>query len=433
MSLLDLPEDFLHFAWRTLSLDVTRLRTTAGEPVEIVARGQWNHDQGPDFLEAKLRIGGTLWCGAVEMHLRSEDWYHHRHHQDPAYDGVILHVVLQAQGQPVRRADGTEVPELDLTPFLPPDLARRYDQLRLAQTQIPCEALASQVPALHRRTWLHRMAIERIEQKVAAMRQRLQAQVQDWEQVLWEELMAMLGGPVNGDAFRELARYLPYRLLRGYREAQAWEACLFGGAGCLLGPMPDPYFEALQGEWRFLQAKHALPPPSPIPLRFLRMRPAAFPTLRLAQVAAWGAMGGSLIGLLQPEAWPAFLQETIVAGPYWDTHYRPGEPGAARPKRLGAAQKQVLLTNVLIPLSYLYHQAHGRPDPAELLERGLTALPSEDNRHTRAFAHLGWENAHAFDSQALIQLKKHYCDARRCLHCGIGHHLLRRRPSGPQR
>ncbi|RMG60406.1 MAG: DUF2851 family protein [Bacteroidetes bacterium] len=426
MSLLHLPEDFMHYVWRTLSLEVRQLRTTLGLPVQIIQRGHWNHDQGPDFLEAELRIGGMTWHGAVEMHLRSEDWYHHGHQDDPAYNGVILHVVLSPGSRPVCRADGTEVPELDLSPALVPGLAERYDRIRLSQTRIPCEELAGQVPAFHRRAWLQRMAMERLSQKAATLQARLQAEVQDWEQVLWEELMAMLGGPVNGDAFRTLAAYLPFRLLRSYRKPEEWESWLFGGAGCLHGAMPDAYFSTLQAQWRFLQQKHAWPDPSPVPLRFLRLRPAAFPTLRLAQVANWLAANPGLIDLLQPEQWSDFLGQQIGTTPYWDQHYRPGKPGSARPKRLGRAQKQVLISNVLLPLSYLYHQAHGRPDPASLLEAGLMALAPEENRHTRAFTQLGWDNTHAFDSQGLIQLKKQYCDAQRCLECGIGHQVLKR-------
>ncbi|GAB4405062.1 MAG: DUF2851 family protein [Bacteroidia bacterium] len=423
-----LSEDFLHYVWRTLSFDTQDLRTTDGLPVQIVRRGIWNRDQGPDFLEAQVRIGDMLWSGAVEMHLATGGWYRHHHEQDPGYNHTILHVVLDSDGQPVLRQDGTAIPELALAGQLSPGLVATYNRLRLSEQAIPCAPLVAQVSALHRDPWVARLAIERMEQKAHAMWERLDRQVQDWEQVLWEELLAMIGGPVNQETLRSLAHRLPYRVLRRVTDAvRGAEALLFGAAGLLDGlPPGDAYAAELRQEWDFLRARHDLVTGDPLPLRYMRMRPAAFPTIRLAQAAQVICCFPRLADLLLPEQWPVFLTTPLAASAYWNEHYRFGEPVAASPKRLGRSQKEILLINAILPLSYLYHRAHGRSDPGELFERGLVAWQAEDNRHTRPLTDLGFANDHALHSQGLIQLHKHYCLPRRCLDCQIGHQVLKR-------
>ncbi|MDX1907474.1 MAG: DUF2851 family protein [Bacteroidia bacterium] len=421
------PEAFIHFVWRTLRLELGHLRTTAGELVEIITPGRLNTDQGPDFLEAQVRIEGVRWVGAVEMHIHSREWVTHGHHLDPRYNAVILHVTLYPGTEPVQRADGTVIPELGLTGLIPDEVYRRYNQLQLAETEIPCEALIGQADPVRIRAWLDRMTAERIEQQAAAYTRQLASLRQDWAEGLWQALMGMMGGPINRDGLEELARRMPYRILQGYLDTpEQTEALLFGAAGWLAGQAPDdPYMQARSAQWDYLRHKHQLPAYPPLLLHFHRMRPPAFPTLRIAQMAALLAVFPRLTDLLYPANWPRLLQADIRPTAYWDTRYRPGPAGNSSVKSLGMSQKEILLTNVLAPLSALYHQAHGREDAFEAIEAGLTALSPEDNRHTRPFVRLGLPNPHAWASQGMIQLKKAYCDTRRCLDCGIGHQLLR--------
>ena len=211
-----IPEDFLHYVWRTRSFDHRDLRTNKNQPVFIEKPGIWNHDQGPDFSDARVKIDDVVFHGHVEIHVQSEDWYRHRHHEDEKYNNTILHIAHTTNGKPVRRADGTVIPEIVLADRIPPSLLLQYNRLQLSQDEFPCSKLIHQVKPIVIRSWIDRMAVERIEQKAAVIQKRMDEANLDWEQLLWEELAAMMGGPVNKEVFREMAQRMPHRILRNY-------------------------------------------------------------------------------------------------------------------------------------------------------------------------------------------------------------------------
>jgi len=272
------------------------------------------------------------------------------------------------------------------------------------------------------------MTVERVEKKAKAVDKRLQETIQDWEQVLWEEFAAIMGGPANKEAFREMAIRMPWKVLKKYYP-WPWklEALLFGICGCLLTEKPqDVYYQQLRQEWGYLQAKHSLDILNPIALKFLRMRPAAFPTIRIAQLAEIIHSFPQLINILSPEGFQSFLDIPIGTSSYWDTHYRFFESTKKRRKGLGRKQKELVLINVLIPMAFWFLRTHGRENAADIIEEGLRKIPAENNRITRMFSTLGIKGENAFFSQGILQLKKHYCDAKRCLECGIGQRILRK-------
>lgn len=421
------PEYLLHYVWHTLNFEHQHLETVCGKTVHIQYQGRWNRDQGPDFLEANLQIGGLQWHGNVEMHLHSRDWYRHTHQTDPHYNSTILHVVLESDGAPVIRQDGTEIPELVLQGRIDPQVLHTYDQLQLSQDQIPCQALIGRVRQIHIYSWIERLAIARIQEKAEAIRQRLEIQVQDWEQVVWEEIAAMMGGPVNQEAFRFIARQVPFSVLKKYHSrVRQLEALLFGGAGLLATEAKgDEYYEFLQTEWLFLREKHQLHGLLPANLRFLRMRPAAFPTIRLSQLAGLIHAFPQLIRLLDRAQFGALFKSQIHASPYWESHYRFFEPTDTRKKSLGKSQKEILIINTLIPMAWLYGEAHGRDELEDLIEQALALLSAEKNRITALFEEMNIKASHALHSQGILQLKRQYCDQRQCLTCGIGHQVLK--------
>ena len=421
------PEYLLHYVWHTLHFDRQDLVTACGKAVHVQFQGRWNRDQGPDFLNANLEIGGLQWHGNVEIHLHSKDWYRHAHQADPNYNSTILHVVLDSDGEPVFRQDGTEIPELALKGRIDSGVLHKYDLLQLSQDQIPCQSLIGGVRQIHIYSWIERLAIARMQEKAETIRRRLEIQVQDWEQVLWEEIAAMMGGPVNQEAFRFIARQVPFSVLKKYHSRlRQLEALLFGGAGLLAAETKaDEYYGYLQTEWLFLREKHQLHGLLPANLRFLRMRPAAFPTIRLSQLAGLIHCFPQLIRLLESGQFGALLKSRIHASPYWESHYRFFEPAETRKKSLGKSQKEILIINTLIPMAWLYGEAHGRDQLEELIESALALLPAEQNRITALFGDMGIKAANALQSQGILQLKRHYCDQRHCLTCGIGHQVLK--------
>ncbi|MEM6800223.1 MAG: DUF2851 family protein [Bacteroidota bacterium] len=426
MSLLtQLPEDFLHYIWNTCNFDLHDLRTLGGERVYIRETGKWNHDQGPDFFNARLQIDGMEWHGQVELHVHAEDWYKHKHHFDKAYNNTILHVVLHSNGKPIFREDGSPVPELVLGERIDPDLLKRYHKLLLSEESIPCEKHLAQLSTPLIQSALELASSERLSQKAARFRASLEVHIQDWEQVLWEELLSMMGGTVNREVFRDLAQRLPLRLLRKEQASQlAQEALLFGTAGMIPSKGEHPYIHHLQREWVFLRQKYQLPESVPLNIRFMRMRPSAFPTIRLSQAANLLQCYPILNHILHLEGLTQFLHRDIQASEYWNEHHRFAAAGRKRVKKIGWSQKAILLSNCLLPMSLLYLEAHGDAQAREKLIPFYAKLPAEKNRISRIYENLSWPNRHAGDSQGMIHLYKNFCSSKACLHCEIGKEIL---------
>lgn len=426
MSLFALPpEKLLHFIWQGSRFDIRDLRTRCGKQIHILHPGVLNHDQGPDFLGARLKIDGVEWYGHVELHVDGQDWYRHRHQTDSRYNSCILHVVHTPSREAPILENGVELPELVIGDRIDAGMYARYHLLQLSQEKIPCQNQIKGIDPMRIQHWLDRLSIERMEEKAGRFQQTLTDAVYDWEQVLWEEIAGFLGGPVNQHAFRDLAKRVPAKVMtRASRSTTYLESLLFGAAGMLPGS-GDEYIETLRENWKFLQEKHHIKPFQE-QIRFLRMRPQAFPTLRLSQIATLWYELGSLIFLLESDGIDRFLKMEIPTSGYWNTRYRFGEETKARAKKLGQSQKAILIVNVLLPMGWLYQIAHGRENPFDWMEKILMKLPAEKNKHTRVFTDLGLANTRALQSQAMIQLHKQYCLQRRCLDCHLGQHLLDR-------
>lgn len=422
-----LPESLIQFAWKHLYFELSSLRTHDGARLQIQDPGQLNTDQGPDFSAAQLEIDGIQWHGQVEIHVSSQTWYTHKHHLDPGYNAVILHVVYESNGKPIYRENGTQIPELILKDRISLPLLQTYSHIILSQDPLPCTQFWPVTNEIDLEAWLSQLASERISQKAHQILDRLKLLTQNWEQVLWEAVAAYFGGPVNGEAFRHMAQQLPYRILTQYTSSsKSLEALLFGGSGCLRTTHhSDTYYQDLQREWQFLRTKHRLEHLAPVNLKFLRMRPASFPTLRLAQLAQVLHQFPSLIDFTHPEVLNQFLQAKIHPSIYWETHYRFFEAHSPKSKALGKAHKLNLLINTFLPITFLFREAQGDTQEQSVCLHQLAGLPPEHNKITRLFEELGFKPKTALHSQALIQLKKAYCDQKNCLACGIGSHLLK--------
>ncbi|MEZ4777567.1 MAG: DUF2851 family protein [Bacteroidia bacterium] len=422
-----IPESFLHYVWRTRNFDAKNLQTSDGLPVVILQPGTWNHNQGPDFFQSLVRIGEIEWSGQVEIHVNAKEWYLHGHDRDPLYNNTVLHVVLYSQGEPVMREDGTVIPELVLDGRIAGNLLQRYDRFSESSGQIPCAALIGGVDEIHTTIWVERLGVERVEEKAIKITAGFPSQNMDWTQALWEEIMAIMGGPVNKEPFRRIAQLIPWKIMQNYTgNILQMEALILGVSGlCRPEEIIDTYHQKLWDEWIFLSAKHKIETPENLQIRFMRMRPAGFPTIRITQTACMLNIFPHLIRLLEPENLDRFLGIPIGVSHYWETHYRFSQASAQSKKLMGHLQKELLLINAILPVAWLYHRAHGRNNLSEMITDIFSRLSPEDNRITRTFTSLGLKNPNALHSQGMIQLKKNYCDEKRCLECGIGHQVLK--------
>jgi hypothetical protein len=423
-----MKEELLHFIWKGKRFEFQRLYTTRGEPVQILSQGHYNErHSGPDFQEARIRIGRTTWAGHVEIHIRSSDWLRHQHQADPAYANVILHVVWE-EDQPIYHSDGAPIPCLELKHRVAKRLLQRYEYLRLRQGWIPCQDLLQEVPGLTWINWMERLLVERIEQKTERIRDHLETNRFDWENTLYQSFAESLGMSVNAEPFRNLARLMPIVQLRKYRHSLfQLEALLFGMAGMLHSSFTDAYPQRLYKEFQFLRTKHQLQPLSPAVWKFGRLRPANFPTLRIAQLAAflvqWDYWMDSILQFDRPEDYYQLLQPKVSA--YWEDHYLFDRPASKTARSLGKSTIHQILINAICPLLFLYGQYKNELRYQGKAIRILEQLPPEKNHVIREWENLQVEAKDAAQSQALLFLKKHYCNQYRCLECMIGQTVIR--------
>lgn len=406
------------------------LRTTTGEPVEVIDAGLPNRNAGPDFFNAKLKIGGTLWVGNIELHTLASDWMRHGHDKDAAYDNVILHVAETVDCE-VYRANGEPVPQLQLA--CPESVRRHYDELRHAEIYPPCYSIFPSLSKLTVHSWLSALQVERFEQKARVIAARLERCNNHWEDVFFITLARNFGFGLNGDAFEAWAGHLPFRAVDKHRDNLFQvEAFFFGQAGLLEEELPDAdeYYRRLQKEFRYLQHKFQLPAPMTVAQwRFLRLRPGNFPHVRLAQLANLYHKERSLFSrMMEAET----LEEvrkllTITASSYWKEHFNFSKSSPSYTKQVGKNAQNLIVINTVIPFLYAYglHKADDR-----LCNRAtifLESLKAEDNNIIRHWSGAGLRVSTAADSQALLQLQKEYCDKRDCLRCRFGFEFLRRK------
>ncbi|AHJ97458.1 hypothetical protein Hsw_1863 [Hymenobacter swuensis DY53] len=426
-----MQEDFLHYVWQHQYFDKAELQTEDGQPITVLRPGHRNSDAGPDFLNARLRLGEVEWNGAVEIHLRASDWHRHQHQTDPKYDQVILHVVYTADAS-VQRTNGSMIPALTLAPRLPARLLAAYEQLQNQPVErlLPCAPLLPQVSELTRTMMLGRVLLERVDQKADRLTELHTQLAHDWEATTWHALAAAFGFQKNTEPMSRLAKAVPLSLLRRHRhDAHQLTALVLGQAGFLDDALPDDYSRQLRTEYEFLRHKYNLHGTALAAheWNFLRLRPANFPTVRLIQLLALLHVRPMLFDALLTAQSVRALEQFFGAPlpDYWQTHTRPGKPGKTAP--LGRSSVHLLITNLVVPLRVAYARSLGNMEQVEAAVSLLDQLPPEHNHYTEEYETAGFRNTSAADSQALLALQRGYCASRHCVHCGIGSALLQRK------
>ncbi|MBC7773881.1 MAG: DUF2851 family protein [Phycisphaerae bacterium] len=420
-------ESFLHFLWRTRRFNAQNLLTTENQPIEIQIVGEQNTHAGPDFFNARLRIGDTIWAGNVEMHLQSSEWIVHGHCNDPAYDNVVLHVVLE-EDQPILRGNGERIPCLELKDRIPPKILENYERLEHEQAWIPCQHFFRQVPVVIRLNWLDRLLVERLEMKTTAIAEALQATENHWEEAFYRLLARNFGLKVNAEPFEALARSLPLLTLAKHKSSLLQvEALLFGQAGFLQEKLKDEWPIELAREYRHLAHKYGLEPLPKSQWKFLRLRPANFPTVRLAQFAGLIHQSAHLFSKILEANNLREIENLFDVQPsgYWSDHFQFDKPSIKREKTLGRDFVHLVVINTIVPFLFHYGKTKELEAPQKRALALLEELPPESNTILDGWTALSVPARHAFQTQALIHLKTRYCDQKRCLECAVGNAILK--------
>lgn len=422
----------MQYVWKHRLWRLEDMVTNTGKKVRVVDPGLLNTDAGPDFFNAKIEIDGHMWVGNVEMHYRATDWKRHHHDSDKAYDSVILHVVAKDDA-PVRRTNGELIPQLVLE--VSPQFNADYASLVGATIEVPCATKIKQVPHLTIVEWVEGLAFERLHGKVERIHQLLDSFNGSWEDVCYVTLARNFGFGINNDAFERLARRTPLRLLGKHSDSVLQiEALLFGQAGMLDAQKPgmDSYYNQLCTEYAFLSNKFQLTPMEKESWKLFRIRPQNFPYRRIAMLAQFIEGGFRMMNrILEAEGEKEMrsLFEVELSG-YWTKHYTFGKPNERATSTLSRSSTDIILINTVAPLLYAYGELTGNYEMTDKAIKLLEDLRAESNSIVSHFVAYGIDCPDALTSQALVQLKREYCDARKCIYCKIGHHLLSKAARG---
>jgi hypothetical protein len=420
-----MSEEFLQYIWKYSLYSNEKMSTVEGEPVVVIFPGEWNKDSGPDFFNATIKIGDTLWAGNVEVHLKSSDWFVHGHHKDKAYDNVILHVVLDNDADiKQERAEGIPV----FIPHIREETIEKYNNLINKKVWPSCSDNTKQINRIYLISELDALAVERIIYKTEQINKLLEETNNNWEEAFYRHLARSFGFQANSLPFEMTTRSLPFNIVAKHRNnIFQLEALFFGQSGLLNEQLlGDDYFLKLREEYSFIRTKYELRGIEGHIWKFMRMRPVNFPTIRLAQFASLMAKSESLLSeILRTKELSEIIQLfDIKASDYWDTHYHFNNTSGKSVKHLGESAIHILLINTVVPFIFIYGEKNGKEYLKQRAIDILSNLPPESNNIIAGWAEAGIEAQHAFDSQALIHLKKNYCDKKKCLCCRIGMKVL---------
>jgi Protein of unknown function (DUF2851) len=418
-------ESFLSYLWKYRHLN-REILTESGDPLTILHPGEQNSDSGPDFFNARVRIGSTTWAGNVEIHVQASDWFKHGHHLDLAYDHAILHVVYEAD-QKVYHQNGEPMQTLVMKDQFPPWILDRYQQMMQNHQWIPCMNQLHPGEEYGFTMWAPALTVERLEQKTLFLRQILKGYASDWEEACYRHLAGSFGFKINGLPFELLAKSLPLKIVRQHCDNPfQMEAILFGQSGMLDHEFSDLYSWELRQEYHFLRAKYNLEPIPGNMWKFLRLRPCNFPTLRISQFAGFLCRTrGRFFNLFEEHSLDGVMGLLkLSASDYWTNHYVFDKPTASLHKATGSSCINLLIINGIVPFLFFYGREKGQHSICTRAVNFLEQVKGEDNATIKQWKKAGFPTENAMQTQALLQLKMVYCDKKRCLECRVGSRLL---------
>ena len=429
-----MTEEFLWHIWKFRLFDNNDLKTTDGEPIQILKVGEHNSDSGPDFFNARIKIRETEWAGNVEIHTNASDWHKHKHTTDKAYDNIILHVVHEADVK-VHRENGEMIPTLELKNRIPQEVYGKYLQFKSSKDWIPCEKQISSVDKFTLNNWLDRLLVERLERKSKAITDSLKQNKNNWEETFYQMLARNFGQKINSEPFELLAKALPVSVLAKHKNNLLQiESLFFGTAGMLEGVAPtlkgekkhDEYFLELQKEFKFLKSKFKLKPIDSSLWKFMRLHPPNFPTIRISQLANLIYKSTHLFSkILEAGSVKQIISLlSTETSEYWQTHYRFDKISPKRNKKLGSDSINTIIINTIVPFLFVYGKEKREEKFSDNALLFLEKLPPENNSIISKWKSIGVPAKTSYETQALLQLKNEYCSRKRCLECSVGAKLL---------
>ena len=422
---MNYPEQLLHYIWKYKLYTNQTFVSSDGDEIEILDTGMLNSNAGPDFFNSKIKVGDKTWAGNIEIHKSSSDWKKHKHHNDPAYNSIILHVVEKMDCD-IYTQDQRKIPQITIE--IPENVASNYSQLLTSSFTIPCTNTLKNIPKIHLNNWLYVLLVERLERKTNDIYTILDKFNNSWDETFYVLLSRNFGFGLNSEVFERLALSLPYFYIQKHSDnIFQVEALLFGQAGLLEDDIIlDDYFLQLKKEYNFLKKKYTLNNLDGYLFKSLRVRPQGFPQVRIAQLAAVLQQSKRLFSHILEKEDENLLRLFfhINASEYWQTHYTFGKSSQKKTKYPGDSSINVILINTVAPILFAYGKKNNIEKYCTRALEILEDLKPENNSLITEFKKHSINPLNAADTQALIQLRKEYCNKRKCLYCKIGYQIL---------
>ena len=409
-------EEFIYYLWENRLLDVD-LKTTDGDEISVLSVGNRNYDSGADYLNARIKIGSTLWAGQVEIHVRASDWFKHKHQYDDNYNNVILHVVYECD------TDLLKIPTLEIKGKFDQSLFHNYKIFVNSKSWIPCGEYIGGVQGFTIVSWFDRMLVESLEKECKTLDFELRKNNSDWEQIFYQRLMRYFGLKVNNDSFEYLSKILPLKVLLKHLDNDVYiESMVFGCSGFLVFDFYDEYPSLLKREFHVLKSKFGLKVMPVANWKFLRLRPPNFPTIRLAQIARIIMRNGNMFSKIKDSNDLKEIMNLfdVEINGYWDNHFLFDKISKRSvKKKLGKTAVDSIVINAVVPMLFYYGYYHSLESYKEKAMCYLEQMDAEDNVVIRNFIKAGLSFDNAFQTQAALFMYKYYCKRRRCLECRI--------------
>lgn len=419
-------EDFLHYLWKFKKFETLNLRTTQNDQIVIIKTGDYLELSGPDFFNAQIKIGNQKWAGNVEIHLKSSDWYVHHHEKDPAYENVILHVVWEHDTE-IFSKNNTEIPVLVLKDYVSAEILNNYHSLVSPKSWISCEKQIAQIDKFVFKNWQERLFFDRLERKSKFIYDLLEETNYDWESVLFSLLAKNFGLNTNGNTFLQIAKSIPFSIIRKESfEIENIEALIFGSSGLLDSEKEDLYFKDLKIRYFYLLHKYQLDKVYTEPLQFFKHRPDNFPTIRLSQLGSLYSKHQNLFSkvIILKSAKDVYELLNVTTSLYWENHYQFDKESRQKRKPLSRPFIDLLIVNTIIPLQFAYSNRVGESNVEDLIVFMNEVFP-EKNAIIDKFESFGILSKNAFETQTLLELKNEYCNNKACLRCALGIELMK--------
>ncbi len=417
-------EKLLQYLWNYKIFTHFNFQDVEGVSIEVLDFGKWNHDAGPDFYLAKIRIGNITLVGNIELHVKTSDWNHHHHENNSDFDNLILHVVYE-NDQEIVSLKNKNITTLELKNYISLPTLSRYQQLNENNKFIPCENIfdVQKIP-FH---FAEESVLNKLQEKSWEIKKSLVQYKNDYEAVLFHYLAYNFGLSINAEIFKEIAESIDFKVIQKIRNNNLQlEVLLFGYSGWLENPQ-DENMKKWKSEFEFLQSKFNIQKKKYSP-KFLRLRPQNFPTIRFSQLAnlyhQHQNVFSKLVQAKNIQEIFTILNE-IQASEYWNTHFNFGKISTQDyPKKLSKDFIHSIIINTILPFKYSYQKFINEEAHDEIIEM-YKQISAEKNTIISEWKNIGFQASNSLESQAFLYHYKHFCVQKKCLNCGICFKLLK--------